>query len=192
MDVTEITGAWDYSSLPANVHIGRDCYLERRNSFASFRSQAVDGLRMGNRVRVYTRTEFNVEPSGRLEIGDDCILAGAVFMCASLIVLGHRVVVSYNVTLADSDFHPHDPKLRRADAIANAPHGDRSKRPPIIAQPIRIEDDVWIGIGAIVLKGVTIGAGARVGAGSVVTRDVPAGVTVVGNPARIAHGQQLQ
>jgi acetyltransferase-like isoleucine patch superfamily enzyme len=46
-----------------------------------------------------------------------------------------------------------------------------------------IEDDAWIGIGAIVLKGVRIGAGARVEAGAVVTRDVPSGATVAGNPA---------
>jgi acetyltransferase-like isoleucine patch superfamily enzyme len=48
-----------------------------------------------------------------------------------------------------------------------------------------IEDDVWLGIGSIVLKGVRIGAGARVAAGSVVTADVPAGAHVAGNPARI-------
>jgi maltose O-acetyltransferase len=50
---------------------------------------------------------------------------------------------------------------------------------------VRIGSDVWIGGGAIVLPGVAIGDGAVIGAGSVVTRDVPAGATVVGNPARI-------
>ena len=49
-----------------------------------------------------------------------------------------------------------------------------------------IEDDVWIGIGAIVLKGTRIGRGARVGAGAVVTRDVAAGATVAGNPAQLS------
>jgi acetyltransferase-like isoleucine patch superfamily enzyme len=50
-----------------------------------------------------------------------------------------------------------------------------------------IEDDVWIGIGAIILKGTRIGRGARVGAGAVVTRDVPAGATVAGNPAQMSE-----
>jgi acetyltransferase-like isoleucine patch superfamily enzyme len=185
VDTAEITGAWDYSSLPANVHVGRNCFLERRHSFAAFRSALVDGLLIGNRVCVYTWTAFNVEPTGQVVIGDDCVLVGAIFMCAERIVLGRRVVISYNVTLADSDFHPHDPALRREDAIANAPYGDRSRRPPLVSRPITIEDDVRIGIGAIVLKGITIGAGARVGAGAVVTHDVAAGVTVVGNPARV-------
>jgi acetyltransferase-like isoleucine patch superfamily enzyme len=48
-----------------------------------------------------------------------------------------------------------------------------------------IEDDVWIGIGAIILKGVLVGRGARVGAGAIVTSDVPPEATVVGNPARV-------
>lgn len=65
-------------------------------------------------------------------------------------------------------------------------HKDRSKRRAGLeqARPITIGQDVWIGGGAIVLSGVSIGDGAIIGAGSVVTRDVHAGATVVGNPAR--------
>lgn len=55
----------------------------------------------------------------------------------------------------------------------------------VVARPIRIEDDVWIGSGAIILPGITIKKGAVVGAGSVVTKDVPENAIVVGNPARI-------
>jgi maltose O-acetyltransferase len=54
------------------------------------------------------------------------------------------------------------------------------------AVPVRIGSNVWIGGGAIVLPGVSIGDDAIVGAGSVVTRDVPPGTTVVGNPARVS------
>jgi maltose O-acetyltransferase len=57
-------------------------------------------------------------------------------------------------------------------------------RPPLVTRPVVIEDDVWIGIGAIILKGVRIGNGARIGPGAVVTRSVPAETTVMGNPAR--------
>ena len=186
-----MTGGWDYSSLPANVVVGRDCYLEHKKSFARFRGTRPDALRIGDRVRIYTWTAFSVDPSGRITIGDDTVLVGAAFMCAESITLGQRVLVSYNVTIADADFHPHDPALRREDAIANSPQGDRSKRPPFESRPIVIGDDVWIGIGAIVLKGVTIGRGARIGAGAVVTRDVPAGAAIVGNPARLVAGSEL-
>lgn len=183
-DFDAITGGWNYGSLPVNVSVARDCWFERKESFSAFRSKQNPGLILGNRVRVYTWTTFNVEPTGVVEIGDDSILVGAIFMCAERIVVGRRVVISYNVTIADSDFHPIDPESRKLDAIANAPGGDRSQRPPLVSRPVTIHDDVWIGIGAIILKGVQIGAGARIGPGAVVTSNVPPGASVLGNPAR--------
>jgi acetyltransferase-like isoleucine patch superfamily enzyme len=132
-----------------------------------------------------TWTAFNVEPSGCIWIGDDTQLIGPVFMCADEIRIGARCVLSYNVTIADCDFHPVDVDERRRDAIANAPQGDRTTRPPLVTRPVVIEDDVFVGIGAIVLKGVRIGKGASVGPGAVVSRDVPAGRSAIGNPAVI-------
>ena len=161
------------------------CYLERKESFRRFRSRREPGLVLGRGVRAYTWTEFNVEPTGVLEVGDDSTLVGAVFMCAQSIRIGKRVIVSYNVTIADCDFHPRDPELRKQDAIANAPEGDRSRRPLLVARPVAIGDDVWIGAGAIILKGVTIGDRSIIGAGAVVTRDVPPDVVVAGNPAQV-------
>lgn len=184
MDLNDFTGNWDYQSLPPNVVLGKGCFLERRASFERFRSARDRGLVLGERVKVYTWTTFNVEPSGRLTVGADSTLVGAVFMCAGEITIGDRVIVSYNVTIADCDFHPSDPDERMKDAVANAPSGDRSQRPPLISRPVLIGNDVWIGIGAIILKGVTIGSGARIGAGAVVTSAVPAGGRVAGNPAR--------
>jgi acetyltransferase-like isoleucine patch superfamily enzyme len=184
MDVAEITGTWDYATLPPNVRLGPGCFLERKDSFRRFRSTRDPGLVLGRNVTAYTWTEFNIEPDGWVDVGDDTTLVGVVFMCAERIRIGRRVVVSYNVTIADCDFHPRDPKLRQQDAVANAPFGDRRDRPPLTARPVEIDDDAWIGIGAIILKGVRIGAGARVAAGSVVTGNVPAGATVCGNPAR--------
>ena len=185
LNVEAFVGKWDYDQLPSNVVVGRDCWLERADSFSRFRSQRTPGLIIGDRVRVYTWTTFNVEPNGLVVIGDDSVLVGPVFMCGEQITVGARVVISYNVTIADSDFHPIDPDLRKQDAIANSPYGDRLQRPPVVCRPVVIEDDVWIGIGAIILKGVRIGKAARVGAGAVVTTDVAPGVTVAGNPATV-------
>lgn len=187
MDFSEIDGTWDYGSLPGNVVLGVDCFLERKASFLRYRSERPVGLKLGDRVVAYTWAEFNVEPTGTLRIGDDCVLVGPVFMCAEQILIGDRVVLSYHVTIADSDFHPVDPAQRRKDAIANAPGGNRAERPTLETRPVVVDDDAWIGIGAIILKGVRIGRGARVAAGSVVTRDVPAGARVAGNPARIVE-----
>ncbi len=184
-ELAAITGNWDYSTLPPNVRLGAGCWLERKACFARFRSARDPGLTLGDRVRVHTWSVFNIEPEGSVEVGDDSILVGATFMCAGRIVVGRRVVISYHVTIADSDFHPIDPEARKRDAIANAPFGDKSKRPACKSRPVEIGDDVEIGIGAIILKGVKIGPGARIGAGAVVLREVPAGAIVEGNPARV-------
>jgi UDP-3-O-[3-hydroxymyristoyl] glucosamine N-acyltransferase len=185
MGFGEITGDWDYSTLPDAVRVGKDCFIERRESFMHFRSEHRPGLVLGDGVRVYAWTTFNIEPTGRLEVGAGSVLVGAVFMCAEHVRIGESVVVSYNVTIADSDFHPTDPDQRMLDAVANAPFGDRALRPPISTRPVIIEDGAWIGIGAIILKGVHIGKNARVMAGAVVTRNVPPGAIVAGNPARL-------
>jgi acetyltransferase-like isoleucine patch superfamily enzyme len=135
-EFASISGAWDYGELPPNVLIGNDCWLERRSSFERFRSARQPGLVLGDRVRVYTWTTFIVEPSGIVTIGSDSVLVGAVFMCADGMEVGERVVISYHVTIADSDFHPLDPELRRLDAVANSPEGDRSLRQPLVARPV--------------------------------------------------------
>ena len=178
------TGEWDYATLPANVELGAGCWVERPQSFERFRSRRTPGVRLGRGVRVYGWTVFNVEPAGCVEVGDGSVLVGAVFMCQERVVLGRDVVVSYQVTIADCDFHPRDPAERRRDAVAMAPAARGVERPAIEARPVEIGDGAWIGIAAIILKGVRIGPGARVAAGAVVTGDVPANATVQGNPAR--------
>jgi len=190
LDISEITGTWDYSTLPTNIKIGSGCFLERKGSFQLYRSKQPIGLSLGNNVRVYTWTQFNIEPEGTILIGNDSVLVGAVFMCAKQITIGKRVIISYHVTIADSDFHPINFDDRKLDAIANAPDGNRNMRPSVKTNPVRIDDDVWIGIGAIILKGVHIGAGAKIAAGSVVTKDVPTGVNVAGNPAKIMNCEE--
>ena len=171
--------------LPANASVADSCTFERHgNTFRRYFSERAPGLVIGPRTIVYTWTSFSVERDGMVEIGADCVLVGASFMCSERITLGDRVVIAYNVAIADSDFHPHDRAARRRDSLANAPFAEDDRRPPIPAAPVVIEDDVRIGIGAMVLKGVRVGAGARIAPGAVVTRSVPPGAVVEGNPAR--------
>lgn len=88
------------------------------------------------------------------------------------ITIGDDVQIGTNVQLL-TPTHPIDPQLRRDKWEA--------------AQPIAIGDNVWLGSGVIVLPGVTIGANTVVGAGAVVTRDLPANIAAVGNPARVVR-----
>jgi acetyltransferase-like isoleucine patch superfamily enzyme len=188
LSIEGLTGRWDYRDLPPNVRLGDGCYIERRRLLAAFNSRRDPGLVLGNRVRLYAGGwggSISVEPTGLVEIGDDSVLAGVQIMCAESISIGRRVVISYNAVIADSDFHPRDPELRRHDAISGAPYGEFTGFSPRLAAPVVIEDDVTIGINAIILKGAHIGRGAEIFAGSVVTGQIPAGARVVGNPPQV-------
>jgi len=110
-----------------------------------------------------------------IKVGDDCGFTGSTIVAADRIEIGDRVLLGANASIVDTDFHPLRPE-RRAEAMND---GARA--------PIIISDDVFIGMDAIVLKGVTIGRGSVVGAGSVVVRDIPPGVVVAGNPARVVR-----
>ncbi len=114
--------------------------------------------------------------AGHLRIGDDVHLGPYNLLCAAHgITIGDHCRTGPFVSIYDTDVHPTDAQLRRQDyAPSDAAAG----------AAITIDDDVWLGIGAIVLKGVHIGRGAIVGAGAVVTCDVPAYTIVAGNPAR--------
>ena len=62
--------------------VGENCFIERRASFDRYRSEGPRGLVFGDRVTAYTWSEFNIEPEGSVEVGDDSVLVGAVIMCA--------------------------------------------------------------------------------------------------------------
>jgi acetyltransferase-like isoleucine patch superfamily enzyme len=117
-------------------------------------------------------------------VGEFTLLNGALIMAEERIEIGAYCLVSWNVGIADSDFHPIDAAQRRVDAMALAPFfKDRPPRPEIRTRPVTIKDNVWIGMNAVILKGVTIGENSIVAAGAVVSKDVPPNVVVAGNPA---------
>ncbi len=120
-----------------------------------------------------------------MTIGNYCYFTNAILMCEQEIRIGSYVMMGWNTAIADSDFHPLEPALRLADALAFSPLGEGRPRPAVVCRPVVIEDGVWIGPNATILKGVHIGAGAFIEPGSLLTSDVPARARVLGNPARI-------
>jgi galactoside O-acetyltransferase len=104
---------------------------------------------------------------------------------ARKIELGDDVVISWGVTIVDHNSHALTWADRRDDVLDWA--RGRKDWSNVLIAPVRIRDKVWIGFNAIILKGVTIGEGAIVAAGSVVTKDVPPYCIVAGNPARVVR-----
>ena len=168
-------------ALPPNVRLGPGSVVTGDRPFKRFRGALTIGAEC-----TMDGVQFAVGEEGRIEIGDHCYFTNAVLLCELELRIGRFVVIGWNATIADCDFHPLAPAERVADAIAVSPLGKGRPRPPLVRRPVVIEDDVWIGPNAAILKGVRIGAGAFIEPGALVTRDVPPRARVVGNPAEIA------
>ena len=124
------------------------------------------------------------------KIGSRVMINGSNFYCTNEIVIGDDVLISWGCTIADSNMHSilsEDRVKELSVAKQEYDNGTLGDNPVgnISSAPIIIKDKVWIGFNSIIMKGVTIGEGAVIGAGSVVTKDVPDYAVVGGNPAEI-------
>ena len=179
-----VEGDWWTEPIPASVEFGEGFYCETAQIFRFVRNKAPGMIKLGNHVSCYAGCSFSIGPNGRCRVGDFTLLNGALIMAEERIEIGSHCLVSWNVGIADSDFHPLEPAQRLVDAKALAPfYKDRPPRPKLHTAPVIIADNVWIGMNATILKGVTIGENSVVAAGSVVTKPVPANTVVAGNPA---------
>lgn len=145
----------------SRISIGRGC---------EFRSAKWSNLVGINRPCIIS----TLESGSFIDIGTECGFSGAVVGCAAEIRLGNRVMCGANTVITDTDWHPLDWRER----LAGLPGG---------AAPVIIDDDVWLGMNVTVLKGVRIGARTVVGAGSIVSRSLPADVVAAGQPARVVR-----
>lgn len=152
------------SARDGQIVVGEDCNLRCRISFDS--------------------------PRAQIFVGDRCFIGASHLVCHSKIEIGDDVIISWGVTIVDHDSHPLSWSERRNDVLDWAV-GEKKWRDVNIS-PVIVGARVWIGFGASILKGVSIGEGAVVGANAVVTRDVPPYTVVAGNPARVIRNLSLE
>jgi serine acetyltransferase len=141
-------------------------------------------MQLGEAVRINSGPLFNavgghrrviiaLHRGARLSIGRRTGLSGCTIVCKSAISIGDDVLVGGGVLIVDSDLHALAPGDRETPGSGNVRNA-----------PVTIGDRVFIGADALILKGVSVGADAIVGARAVITRDVPNGEIWAGNPAR--------
>ena len=124
---------------------------------------------------------------GRITIGDWCYIGeGARLWSGAEILVGDRVLISHGVQVMDNLTHPLDAAARHEQFRAIFQSGHPADI-DLKDRPVRIHDDAWLGACCIVLRGVTIGEGAVVAAGAVVTKDVAPYTVVAGNPAQVVR-----
>lgn len=146
-------------------------------------------ITLGNNVVV--DGELLVLPNhGKIIIGSDVFIGERCRVWSgSLISIGNRVLVSYGVSILDSPFHELSAQSRHQQfrdafvAKTNVELINEAVR--MRSKPIRIDDDAWIGFGASILRGVHIGKGAVIAAGTIVTKDVKPYTVVAGSPSRV-------
>jgi len=153
------------------IEIGGFLHLGRRERLCAFLPSQFNIFRdarltLAGDFSVYTGFSIYVNEGAHLDLGSGYTSNGLNLSCFQHISIGHEATIGENVTIRDSDNH----------VILG------SARPE--AAPVIIGDHVWIGMNALILKGVTIGDGAVVAAGAVVTRDVPPATLVAGVPAK--------
>ena len=148
---------------------------------------------IGDNCRILSRFDSNLhglnhssmisclQPGSEIRIGEDCGFSG-VIICSSLsVTIGNRVMIGANTRIVDTDSHSLDFRERHPRYF-NLLNNDFKEY--VKCKPIVIEDDVFIGMNSIILKGVRIGSGSVIGAGSVVICDVPNNSIYAGNPAK--------
>jgi acetyltransferase-like isoleucine patch superfamily enzyme len=165
----------------ASIHPQARIYAEGRLVRAGGQK---DGIAIG--ANSHVRGELLLMGhGGNITIGNFCYVGPQTRIWSGKdIHIGDRVLIAHVVSIMDNLTHPLDAGARHVHYKAIL-HTGHPRNIDLGDAAIRIEDDVWICAHAVILRGVTIGRAAIVAAGSVVTRDVPAGKIVAGNPARI-------
>lgn len=149
--------------------------VEKRSGgiFSIGRHAILKSAQVSSFMGLYSPCKFStLAPGAKIAIGDDFQSSSCVICARESIRIGHRVMLGANVTILDNDCHSVNAVLRQV------------KDADIRTAPVVIEDDVFVGMNTIILKGVTIGHGSIVAAGSVVVKPVAPHSVVGGNPAR--------
>lgn len=139
----------------------QECYLKLHN----YSKLHINGL-----YKVFPNTRIEIKTNGFLELGSGYINSDSIIYCSKHISIGNGVFIARGCKIYDCDAH---------DIV------DKNGKIMNESEEIIIGEHVWIGMNSIILKGVTIGDGSIIGAGSIVTKDVPSKTMVAGNPATI-------
>ncbi|MGF1757567.1 acyltransferase [Photobacterium sagamiensis] len=163
----------DYHHDVQHQEINSDDFRECISIGSGSTLYSEDNLGFENRSVRLTVVKINQQSAGRITIGDNVMLQGTAIVCYNAVEIGNNVLFGPQVTIMDSSGHP----------IRDRGNHDEAAR--TTSAKVTIKDNVWIGMGATILKGITIGENSVIGANSVVYESIPDNCIAIGNPARI-------
>ena len=178
---------WHPDPLPSNIELDEMAYPDTSYSFTTFFSQKPGGFKLGYASGNYGHSSFTTGVKGQITVGKFVVLQGIRMICNHSITIGDHCMFSWGCVITDSWFT--DNKIfsveqRRAmlEETARSYNRHLEFTDP---KPIIIEENVWVGFGAIILPGVIIGRGAVIGCNTIVSENIPPYAVAVGVPARI-------
>lgn len=154
--------------LQGNIFIGRESYVD-------YNVQMVGNVEIAENSVIGSYTFLSTMPSGRLIVGKDVYVNSFSVIGASerVEIRNHCIFAAYvQITDAEHGFEDPDVLIKHA---------------PIYSSPVVIGENVWLGSGAMIMKGVEIGSGCVIGAKSLVTKSIPAGCIAYGSPASVVR-----
>lgn len=173
--------------FPAKLHTARNADIEISGT-ASIGAYRRISLKHGSRLKIGDNSIIQgsiitEHPEAEVIIGSRTFIGGSRVISASKIIIGDDVLISWGCTIVDHDSHSISWSKRSSDVLDWA---EKQKNWHHVTRGlIHIQNKVWIGANVIVLKNTTVGEGAVIGTGSVVTKNVPAWTVVGGNPAKV-------
>ncbi len=184
-DIISKSNSIAFTGSPVDFIIGSNSVVYKEAKIINVGNR-VNNLIIGENTHIRGHIQI-IRDGGEVSIGDHCYIGEDTRIWASeKITIGNRVLISHNVNIHDNITHPLNAQERHQDFLRIINSGTvKDQNFDLRSKSIIIGNDVWIGFNSTILKGVKIGNGSIVGAGSFVTKDVPDSVVVVGNPAKI-------
>ena len=165
-------------SKSGNVNVSKNSKVNF--SKIKFKKDCLLHIHSGSIIEARLSYECN---GSKITIGRNTFIGASHLACSKKITIGNDVLIAWGSTIVDHNSHAIQFSVRKKD-VSDWFRGEKDWSRVQRGQ-ITIKDKAWIGFNSIILKGVTIGEGAIVGAGSVVTKDVPPWTIVAGNPAKV-------
>lgn len=176
---------WFNGGIPSNVDVAETAWIDSSYSLAAVNSTHSPAVSLDDASGLYAHATPIVGPQGRLEIGAYTCVNSTNIVCHNRITIGSHCFIAWGVVISDSE-PATCPVAIRATALSNSAANSKRFYPqPGDSKPIVIEDNVWIGFGAVIMPGVTLGRGCVIGCKTIVRSDIDPYNIVAGDPSRL-------